>query len=117
MAVRSSPDKEVLVRLPGSTMVLEMRRHRALSLVRDGLSLNATARRLGCAPSSVMRWLRAFRRDGETGLKVRPTPGRPRRLTARQEGRLVRDLMGGALAHGYATDLWTSRRIAELIER
>jgi hypothetical protein len=29
----------------------------------------------------------------------------------------VRDLMGGALGYGYATDLWTSRRIAEMIDR
>ena len=29
----------------------------------------------------------------------------------------MRDLMGGALGYGYATDLWTSRRIAEMIDR
>ena len=50
-------------------------------------------------------------------LTGRPTPGRPRQLTALQESRLVRDLMGGALGYGYATDLWTSRRIAEMIDR
>src|ERR1051325_2374521 len=49
-------------------------------------------------------------------LTGRPTPGRPRQLTALQESRLVRDLMGGALGYGYATDLWTSRRIAEMID-
>src|ERR1044072_9493299 len=50
-------------------------------------------------------------------LTGRPTPGRPRQLTALQESRLVRDLMGGALGYCYATGLWTSRRIAERIER
>ena len=105
------------MRLPGSARVLEARRRRALALVERGLSLNAAARRLGCSPSSVLRWVRAFRRHGEEGLRVRPTPGRARRLTARQEARLLRELLRGALAHGYGTDLWTTQRIAEVIER
>jgi len=105
------------MRLPGSARVLEARRHRALALVQQGLSFNATARRLGCAASSVMRWMRAYRRHGEGGLKVRPTPGRPRRLSARQEARLLRELLRGAMAHGYGTDLWTTQRIAEVIQQ
>lgn len=105
------------MRLPGSARVLEARRRRALALVQQGLSLNAAARRLGCAASSVMRWINAHRRHGDDGLKVRPAPGRPRRLTATQEARLLRQLLRGASAHGYGTDLWTTQRIAEVIER
>ena len=105
------------MRLPGSAQVLETRRRRALALVQQGLSLNAAARRLGCAPSSVMRWMDAHRRHGEAGLKVRSAPGRPRRLTARQEARLLRELLRGAMAHGFGTDVWTTPRIAEVIER
>ena len=105
------------MRLPGSAEVLEARRRRALALVQQGLSLNAAARRLGCAASSVMRWVAAHRRHGAAGLKVRSAPGRPRRLTARQEARLLRELLRGAQAHGYGTALWTTQRIAEVIER
>ena len=105
------------MRLPGSAKVLEARRQRAVVLVQQGLSLNAAARRLGCAPSSVMRWMNAHRRHGQDGLKVRLAPGRPRRLTGRQEARLLRHLLRGAAAHGYDTDLWTTQRIAEVIER
>jgi transposase len=105
------------MRLPGSAKVLEARRRRALALVQQGLSLNATERRLGCAASSVMRWMRAHHRHGDSGLKVRPAPGRPRRLSARRETRLLRELLRGAQAHGYGTDLWTTKRIAEVIER
>jgi transposase len=105
------------MRLPGSARVLEARRRRALALVQQGLSLNAAARRLGCAASSVMRWINAHRRHGDDGLKVRPAPGRPRRLTAAQEARVLRQLLRGAGAHGYSTDLWTTQRIAEVIER
>jgi transposase len=105
------------MRLPGSARVLESRRRRALALVQQGLSLNDVARRLGCAPSSVMRWMKAHERQGEAGLKVRSAPGRPRRLTARQESRLLRALLRGPTAHGYDTDLWTTPRIAEVIEQ
>jgi transposase len=105
------------MRLPGSAKVLESRRRRALALVKQGLSLNAAARRIGCAASSVMRWLAAFRRHGEAGLAVRPAPGRPPRLSTRQRERLLRELLRGPMAHGYRTELWTTQRIAEVIER
>jgi transposase len=105
------------MRLPGSAGVLESRRRRALALVQQGLSLNGAARRIGCAASSVMRWLRAFRRGGPEGLKVRPASGRPPRLSARRRQQLLKQLLRGPMAHGYPTDLWTTQRIAEVIER
>jgi transposase len=72
---------------------------------------------LGCAPSSVHRWRDARARGGEEGLRVRFSPGRPARLTAAQKRRLPRILLKGPLAHGYRTDLWTLRRIREVIRR
>lgn len=105
------------MRVPGSAKVLESRRRRALELVEQGLSLNAAARRIGCAASSVMRWLRAFRRHGQEGLEVRRAPGRPPRLSAHQRRLLLKQLLRGPMAHGYPTELWTTRRIAEVIER
>jgi transposase len=97
--------------------VLEGRRRQALALLDDGLSLNAVARRLGCAPSSVMRWRNVVRRQGARGFEVRTSPGRPPKLTARQRRQLVRLLLQGPLAQGYRTDLWTTARVAEVIQR
>src|SRR5207253_4546093 len=54
---------------------------------------------------------------GADSLKVRFSPGRPRRLTRRQEKRLVRILLRGALANGYRTEVWTTKRVAEVIEK
>jgi transposase len=105
------------MRLPGSAKVLEARRRRALALVEKGFSFNQVARRLGCAASSVMRWARAVERHGPSGLEVRRAPGRPPRLTKRQRDSLLRQLLRGAMALGYPTDLWTTKRIAEVIER
>lgn len=100
----------------GSAAELYRRRQRAIELVREGLSLNETARRIGCSASSVMRWWHAFRRGGKTALMPRPAPGRPPRLSAKDRQRLLRYLLKGPLAHGYRTDLWTTLRIAELIQ-
>jgi len=105
------------MRPKGSAAVLEGRRRQALALLEEGLSLNAVARRLRCAPSSVMRWRNAVRRRGERGFRVEASPGRPPKLPAGQRRQLVRCLLQGPLAQGYRTDLWTTARVAEVIRR
>lgn len=102
-------------RLKGSADLLEDRRRRALGLWDTGLSLNEVGRRMGCAPSSVLRWLRARRRGGPEALRVRFSPGRPLKLGLSQRRRLLRLLLKGPPAHGYRTQLWTTARIAEVI--
>jgi transposase len=101
----------------GSPEVLEQRRRGVIALLRQKLSLHEIARRIGCHASSVLRWRDAWRGGGATALKAKPVPGRPSRLTGKQKTRLVRFLTQGAMAHGYRTELWTTQRIAALIER
>lgn len=101
----------------GSPQELERRRRRAMTLVEEGFSLNEVARRIGCNASSVKRWRDAVRSGGEAALKPKAAPGRPPRLTAKQRGRLVGYLLQGPMAHGYRTELWTTLRIAALIEK
>jgi len=101
----------------GSPLTLEKRRFKALVLLQQKLSLHEVARRIGCHASSVMRWRNAVTAGGKKALKAKPAPGRPCRLNARQKQQLVRELLKGAIAHGYRTDLWTTQRIAEVIER
>jgi len=43
--------------------------------------------------------------------------GRPPRLTAEQKARAAEELVRGPTAHGYATQLWTLARVAEVIEQ
>jgi transposase len=104
-------------RLKGGADLLEDRRRRSLALWDTGLSLNEVGRRVGCAPSSVMRWLRARRRGGPDALRVRFSPGRPLKLGLSQRRRLLKFLLQGPQAHGYRTQLWTTARIAEVIRR
>jgi transposase len=101
----------------GSADLLEDRRRRALALVDSGYSLNEVGRRIGCGASSVMRWRNARRRGGDKALRVRFSPGRPPRLRPRQLQRLVKLLLEGPMAHGYRTNLWTTARIAQLIDQ
>ena len=104
-------------RLKGSADLLEDRRRRALALCDTGLSLNEVGRRIRCAASSVLRGLRARRRGGPDALRVRSSPGRPLKLGRTQRRRLVKLLLKGPMAQGYRTNLWTTARIAVLIER
>ena len=99
----------------GSAEQLERRRRRAVGLLKRRWSLSAVAAKLGCSVSSVFLWREAHRRVGDDGLKAKPVPGRPSRLTSRQKAALGRLLVRGALAAGYSTDLWTTRRVAEVI--
>ena len=104
-------------RLKGSADLLEDRRKRALALLDSGYSLNEVGRRIGCNASSVMRWRNARRKRGAEGLRVRFSPGRPWKLDRKQRQRLVQLLLQGPMMHGYRTNLWTTARIAELIDR
>ena len=101
----------------GSAELVESRRHRGLALLDDGRSLNEVGRLLACAPSSVMRWRDARRRGGRKALKVGASPGRPPKLHGGERRRLVKILLRGAMDYGYATDLWTTTRIAKVVER
>jgi transposase len=105
------------MRPKGSADLLSDRRRRALKLLDEDLSLNEVARRVHCAASSVMRWRNDWRRRGADSLRVGFSPGRPRRLTRSQERRLLRILLKGAIANGYRTELWTTKRVAEVIRR
>jgi len=101
----------------GSPAQLEVRRRRAMELLRRGLSLNEVGRQIKCEASSVMRWRDAVAIGGNEALKAKLASGRPPKLTTRQQKRLIAYLLEGSIAHGYRTELWTTQRIADLIEQ
>jgi transposase len=96
---------------------LEARRRRAIALLAAGQQPVEVARQLGVDRRSVRRWHAAYRQEGEDGVKARPAPGAPSKLTADQQIELVQHLLAGAEASGYPTDLWTCPRVADLIWR
>lgn len=101
----------------GSPKQLEQRRRKAVALSQQGYGPVRISRILKTTPQSVCRWLREYRRNGAAGLDAEPVPGRPPKLSARQRRALVGCLLKGAGAFGFATDLWTCPRIAQLIQQ
>lgn len=101
----------------GSPDELERRRQRAMDLVRQGYSLGEVARMIGVERRSVRRWRSAYRKKGRRGLEAKPALGRPPRLGPAQSRQLERELLRGAQAAGFQNELWTCRRVAELVKQ
>jgi len=96
---------------------MEAKRHLAVRRVMDGLACKDVAAVLGVHVETVRLWVRTHKAQGEAGLKAKPHPGRPRLLTAAQEAQVRRWLTEKPTKHGFRTDLWTARRVAELIRQ
>ena len=100
-----------VMRPQGSPAELERRRLRAIELLQRDTPVHVVAERLGVDRRSVRRWKRTHRRQGRAGLRARPAPGRPPKLTPRQRQRLARLVIAGPEAAGYRRSLWTCRRL------
>ena len=103
------------MRPKGSAAELEQRRRLAVSLLEQGMKPAQVARAMGTSRASVTRWRQAYREGGLQAVAAKPHPGKPPRLTAGQRRRLAKRLLRGARKHGYSTDLWTLKRVAEVI--
>jgi transposase len=66
-----------------------IRRARMITGSWDGLRTTQIAERLGCHPQTVRERLHRFNAEGVDGLGDRPGPGRPRRLTETERGRII----------------------------
>ena len=96
---------------------LERRRFQALRLLRQGLNQSEVARRVRVVRQSVARWVALERQSGERALRQAGRAGRKPRLTERQKTVLEQRLLAGPERLGYDTSLWSSERVAHLIER
>jgi transposase len=66
-----------------------IRRARMIAHSWDGLRTTQIAELLGCHPQTVRERLHRFNAEGVDGLGDRPGPGRPRRLTEHERGRII----------------------------
>ena len=89
----------------------------AVELLQDGTTQESIAERLQVSRSSVKRWKKAFQQGGLAALAPKPRPPTARRLSASQAQRLREILLAGPLAAGFSNDLWTCRRVAEVVRR
>lgn len=96
----------------------EARRIRAAELFDQGHHSHAEiARMLGVCSDSVRRWKRLWEQGGMAALRRRPATGRPPKLTAEQVEQVRTALGQGALAHGFASALWTLERVGLVVAR
>jgi transposase len=105
------------MRPKGSAAELEVRRRIAGRMLQQGKGVREVARLVKASPSSVSRWKKELEQGGEEALAAKKHKGRTPRLKAEQKEELEQVLLKGAEAAGYATDLWTLARVAEVIER
>lgn len=100
-----------------STSRTSERRRLAVQMVLNGTPQVEVAQLMGVSARSVRKWMRRYRRRGEEGLMTQPVTGRPPKLARRQEQSVLGWLQHPATRYGFATDLWTARRVAQLIEK
>lgn len=96
---------------------MEARRRAGVILLKKGCAQADVARELGVSRQAVHEWWVAYKRGGLRALWHRKAPGRPRRLTTGQRKDLLKLLAQGALKLGFPTDLWTLKRVAQVIRR
>ncbi len=105
------------MRSHGSPTELEHRRLLAIRRLLEGYSIEEVAAFLEVQQRTVQRWWQTFRQRGWEGLAARDVPGRPRKLSSTQEKIVLRWLQDSPTQFGFATELWTGPRLAELIEQ
>ena len=105
------------MRPTGSAEELETRRRRAMDLLESGMSPAAVALAVGVARQTIQKWKAWVRDGGKKALKAVPQHVNTCRLTIQQQKQLRRIINKGANAAGFPTDLWTTARIAEVIEK
>jgi transposase len=93
--------------------VANFRRRRAVELMAQGRSRSTIADVLGVSLASLSQWCKKHR-AGES-LETKCLPGCPPKISTEQIETLRGLLAQGAMAHGWSNDLWTTKRIAEVI--
>lgn len=101
---------------PRDFEAMERRRKQAAELFRQGKSQADVARALEVSRQSVSRWYGDWSAGGVGALRGAGRAGRLPHLDQAELRRVERRLAKGPLANGYATDMWTLARVAEMIE-
>jgi transposase len=89
----------------------------AARLLEKGYSQSEVARRVGAHRQSVSKWASELSAQGRAGLKKVGRAGRKPGLSAEDLGKIEQGLNRGPETLGYETSLWTTNRVAHLIEK
>lgn len=106
-----------LVQSISGLQALEDRRRLAVQRVLEGESQVEVARSLKVSARAVRYWMEAYRTWGEDGIRLRKAPGATPKLSDEQAREVCGWLLQDATTFGFRTNLWTSPRIAKLIQQ
>ena len=95
---------------------MEARRLRAWELVQKGWKQTDVAEALGVTRGAVSQWVSKARQGGAQALRRRKAPGRSSKLDPQQRDQLPELLARGPSAFGFSGEIWTRRRVAQVIE-
>jgi len=101
----------------GKIRQLEERRQLAVDMVTKGIPAANVARSFKIHERTIHKWLSAYRKDGIAGLAVRVSTGRKKKLTIKQQSRLQKIIVAGAVKAGFDNEIWTSKRVLEVIKK
>jgi len=83
--------------------------------MKEGESKDTISRIFGVRRTSLSAWLK--RTNAGEDIATKSGGGRPRRMNDRQLEELEELLKQGATAHGWQNNLWTTKRIREVIKK
>lgn len=95
---------------------LQDRRMAAADMFARGKRQVDVVSELGVSAQTASRWHRAWRDGGRAALAGAGRAGRLRKLSDEQLAQVQAALAKGPRANGFATEMWTLARVAEVIE-
>lgn len=96
---------------------LRERRMRAVELFEAGARQVDVVTQLQVSAQTASRWYHSWRAGGRDALVGAARLGRTARLSQQQLAEVQTALLAGPKTHGFATDMWTLARIAQVIEQ
>jgi len=95
----------------------EERRMQAWKLHEQGWKQNKIAEALGVTEGAVSQWFKKAREKGVEALRHKSPPGSQPKLSKDQQAQLPVLLQQGAEAFGFRGQVWTTARVAQMIEQ
>ena len=96
---------------------LERRRKKAARFFEKGKTQSEVALKLGVTSEATRQWYDAWKKRGIKGLQSKGAPGPRPKLTPAKTQKVIKALLKGPQASGYATNMWTLKRIAAVIKK